>query len=432
MATALKSIPMLIPRVPSSTAEAPILIASDGRPQSDAAIIAAKLAARDACGIRAVMVLEPMPIVAPEVQFIHVAEIEATRRETLVGELDAQLHRVAGVDTSWPFEVRVGDPALEIAHAAAEHKAKLIITGLGRHRVLDRVFGDETAIHLLRIARVPVLAVPADFAVLPTRIIAAIDFSDASVRAMWEAIALAGEGAHLYLIHAIPREVTGAVWESWAKEYRADVETRLAAMRREIEHKGGMSVETMVVEGDPAHEVLAFAKTIGADLIATGSHGHGYISRMLLGSVSTKILRGAHCAVLGVPHRPEPVKEGPAGRVDGPVLGQDVLHVPVHQWSLKLGEFTKRNAGRRGNLEVDDPEIGAQAQIRDYPLLGATYDHNDARVELMFGELGYDGRHFTRSIGDIRSVDIVQDANGRDAALRIAHGAGQSLLVFHR
>ena len=89
-----------------------------------------------------------------------------------------------------------------------------------------------------------------------------------------------------------------------------------------------------------------------------------------------------------------------------------------------------RNIGRRGVLEVDDPEIGAQAQERDYPFLGATYDHHDARVELMFGELGYDGRHLSRSIGDIQSIDILQDELGRDLALRIAHGAGQTLLTF--
>jgi hypothetical protein len=100
------------------------------------------------------------------------------------------------------------------------------------------------------------------------------------------------------------------------------------------------------------------------------------------------------------------------------------------EWSHSLNEFTRRNVGRRGVLEVDDPEIGAQAQEHDYPLLGATYDPHDGRVELMFGELGDIDRHLTRGIGNVARIDILTDDRGRDIALRIAHGAGQTLLTF--
>ena len=95
-----------------------------------------------------------------------------------------------------------------------------------------------------------------------------------------------------------------------------------------------------------------------------------------------------------------------------------------------LDEFTRRNIGRRSVLEVDDPEIGAQAQENDYPLLGATYDVYDRRVELMFGDLGDTGRHLTRGIGGATQIDVLSDDRGRDIALRIAHGAGQTLLTF--
>jgi len=100
------------------------------------------------------------------------------------------------------------------------------------------------------------------------------------------------------------------------------------------------------------------------------------------------------------------------------------------EWSAKLNEFTNRNIGRRGTLEVDDPDIGAQAQEHDYPLLGAAYDPHDGRVELMFGELGDVGRHLTRSIGDVDEIDTLTNDRGRDVALRISHGAGQTLLTF--
>jgi hypothetical protein len=103
---------------------------------------------------------------------------------------------------------------------------------------------------------------------------------------------------------------------------------------------------------------------------------------------------------------------------------------PRNEWRDLLDDFTRRNIGRRGTLEVDDPEIGAQAQEFDYPLLGATFDPHDERVELMFGELGNTARHLTRGIGGVTSIDLLKNDRGRDLAIRIAHGGGQTLLTF--
>ena len=97
---------------------------------------------------------------------------------------------------------------------------------------------------------------------------------------------------------------------------------------------------------------------------------------------------------------------------------------------MGLDDFSRRNFGRRGTLEVDDPEIGAQAQEFDYPFLGVTYDPHDGQVEVMVGELGNVGRHLTRGIGNVSTIDVLRNDRGRDVALRIAHGAGQTLLTF--
>jgi hypothetical protein len=48
----------------------------------------------------------------------------------------------------------------------------------------------------------------------------------------------------------------------------------------------------------------------------------------------------------------------------------------------------------------------------------------------MFGELGEVGRHLTRSIGDVDEIDTLTNEAGRDIALRLSHGAGQTLLTF--
>jgi hypothetical protein len=146
---------------------------------------------------------------------------------------------------------------------------------------------------------------------------------------------------------------------------------------------------------------------------------------MLVGSVATRIVRASTCSVLTVPHAAVMTEERtkvlpPIGRA-----------VPRDDWAQALSAFTRRNAGRLTLLEVDDAELGAQAQEFDYPFRGAAFDHNDGRVNLMFGGEDYEtGHHLTRGIGNPVEVNVLRDANGRDIALRVAHGKGQTLLTF--
>lgn len=57
---------------------------------------------------------------------------------------------------------------------------------------------------------------------------------------------------------------------------------------------------TTVVTGSPAQAVVEEAENWGADLIVTGSHGHGFWKRAWLGSVSNAIVHHAPCSVLVV------------------------------------------------------------------------------------------------------------------------------------
>ena len=93
-----------------------------------------------------------------------------------------------------------------------------------------------------------------------------------------------------------------------------------------------------------------------------------------------------------------------------------------------LRDFSARNAGRLSRLEEDAPELGAQVDDGSTPLRGIAYDPHGRSVEIMLGDLGTADGHRTRSIARVTSVDLVTDAHGRDAALRIAHDDGQTLL----
>lgn len=59
-------------------------------------------------------------------------------------------------------------------------------------------------------------------------------------------------------------------------------------------------VKTEVISGSPSRAIVEKAQEWGADLIILGSHGYGFWSRTLLGSVSDSVTRHAPCSVLVV------------------------------------------------------------------------------------------------------------------------------------
>ncbi len=400
---------------------APIIIATDGRPQSDGALVAGRRFAGAPDALRVVTVLKAVPII-PDAQLVVTADVEAARRAAARREVIEQAARIwqSGVDV----ELLDGDPAAAISRLAHKTGATMIVSGLGRHRVTDRVFGDETALRLIRMADVPVFAAAEGANRAPRRIVVAVDFSETSLRAARMAIDLASPRATMYLAHVVPRDSALYDWNASGSSYKQDAGDALKKVRDQLRVPEDMILQNVLLQGDPATELLAFATSVNADLIATGSHGHGFVARMLIGSVATRIVRCSTCSVLTVPHA------AVMTRVRTTVEPPHVDSLPTEQWAAAIDDFSRRNVGRRGTLEVDDAEIGAQAQEFDYPLLGAAYDPHDEHVEIMVGDAGSSGRHLTRGIGHVTGVDILRDERGRDLAIRIAHGGGQTLLTF--
>jgi len=402
---------------------APIVVATDGNDRSNSAMEMARLLAGDAESLRLCTVLRTMPVIDPQSFMSLSAEAEIARRSGQKSMVKQQADRLWGSDPV-DIEVSEGDAATIIAAAARRSNATMIVAGLGRHRVVDRVFGDETALRLVRVASVPVLAVAHAPARAPRRIVVAVDFSETSLRAARMALELAAPNALVYLTHVAPRDATLLEWNAFGASYKEDAGDALHKMRDALQIPAGISVQRLMLQGDPSTELLAFAASVQADLIATGSHGHGFVARMLVGSVTTRILRCATCSVLCVPHA--------AAMTTARVTASPSVATTLKRddWSQALREFTRRNRGRRAVLEADDPDLGAQAEETRYPLIAARYDADDSQVELVLGEIGSIGRRLTRTMGDVDSIELLRNEAGAEIALRMSHGAGQTLLTL--
>jgi nucleotide-binding universal stress UspA family protein len=77
--------------------------------------------------------------------------------------------------------------------------------------------------------------------------------------------------------------------------------------------------ESHICEGRPAESLLAFARSLPADLIVMGTHGRSGFERLVLGSVTEKVLRNAACPVLTAPPRAMTTAQLPFRRILCPV-----------------------------------------------------------------------------------------------------------------
>ena len=285
----------------------PILVAADGSAGALGALrVAAALARRGTKPARVLAVQEPVPFyddLAPGLAAEVEAALGGVALERLREAVRGQLDGLGGAAAEWDARVEVGSPAAAIADTARELGAGLIVLGLGRHSVVERWFGGETALRVMQLAHVPVLAVHPEATDLPRRALVAEDFGELGRDAGLLARDLLAPGGELHLAHALhvpPAPGAEFLAAEWIEGYLESVSAQLEEERRELAATG-VEATSHVLQGNPASELLRLAGRLEADLIAAGRHGRGFLGRLVMGSVSTRLVRRARCSVLVVP-----------------------------------------------------------------------------------------------------------------------------------
>jgi nucleotide-binding universal stress UspA family protein len=125
------------------------------------------------------------------------------------------------------------------------------------------------------------------------KILYATDFSSYSNQAYFHAVALAeNHGASLTVLFVLPSN-----WSEEEGENRDYWQRQLEQIRP---LDPAIRVRHVLLEGDPAAEIVRFAQDMNMDLIVMGTHGRTGLERMLMGSVAEKVMRDAKCSVLVV------------------------------------------------------------------------------------------------------------------------------------
>ena len=143
------------------------------------------------------------------------------------------------------------------------------------------------------------------------RIVAALDFSDSTPGVLETACGLAkAYGAELLLLHVLEPEPTYTAYGFTPDEFPAihtfQEEARKRAKLKLEEVAAGVpeglpSVSSELGESSPLQVLIDHIKEREADLVVLGSHGHGVVASLLIGSVAEGMVRKALIPTMVVP-----------------------------------------------------------------------------------------------------------------------------------
>lgn len=292
-----------------SAAERPLLLAVDGGIAASAAVqVVAELARTKLTAVEVLTVERPsaLPIVTTEAALVssslHRASGNTHRRRL---QLRGQIDLLAGRQTHWPIDVEVGTPSAVITREASRRRSRMIALGLQPHRVLDRILYGTTTLGVVRHAQAPVLAVTPSLTAAPRRIVVGVDFSRASLRAARAALDLLAPGGTLLLTYVAPVdpavEFTAEETEGWNVIYSHGIAGAFARLRQELDPPASIVVDTVFLEGPVGPALLDFTGAAQADVIAVGTHRHAFVDRLLVGSVTERLVREARRSLLVSP-----------------------------------------------------------------------------------------------------------------------------------
>jgi nucleotide-binding universal stress UspA family protein len=138
-----------------------------------------------------------------------------------------------------------------------------------------------------------------------------IDFSEMTRSVVTAAGSFAEKfGSKVILIHVImpPPPITndytlsvGTMQEVLGINERA-AQTKLNRYAKKLS-ADGIKLETRVLQGPPGYSIIEEAKRVKATAIVIGSHGHGKLYDLFVGSTANTILKDATCTVIVLPSR---------------------------------------------------------------------------------------------------------------------------------
>lgn len=184
---------------------------------------------------------------------------------------------------------RSEEPYQDIVYEAEKNQADMVIMGTHGRTGLKRLMMGSVTAKVIGHATCNVLVVPLDATIECGNILVATDGSKYSEAAASEAIGIAKRcGGSLTVISVASSDAEILSAEDYVKEVS------------ELAEKEGIKTDGLAVKGIPYKAIVDASKQKRADLIVVGSHGRTGLERLLMGSVTERVIGHSESAVLVV------------------------------------------------------------------------------------------------------------------------------------
>ena len=142
------------------------------------------------------------------------------------------------------------------------------------------------------------------------KLLVALDLSEHTELILKEAEEVAKKmSAQVWILHNAEPEPGVLEFKADPQAARDSLAEKFHLEHRQIQkiakrlRKEGLEATALLVHGPTVEIILKEASDLDVDMIIVGSHGHGAVYQLLMGSVSEGILRESPCPVLIVPTR---------------------------------------------------------------------------------------------------------------------------------
>lgn len=231
-------------------------------------------------------------------------KVKALLNEVAITKLEETTKMITdeGIEAE-DYILESGAPYDGIVEAAIAENANLIMIGSGANREEEKFKLGTTTERIIQKSEKPVFVVKEGMPLNVQNILCPVDFSETSRRALKNAITMAHRFKAELIILGVC-ELQESTWFSSENDRTEENEKRCAQHKDRFDHfladinLTGLEWTKEIRKGKPADEILSVIHEKMVDLLVMGTQGRTGLGRLIIGSVTEKVIREVPCSFL--------------------------------------------------------------------------------------------------------------------------------------